>query len=110
MYPKSLKLPKDTLIISKADKPDRESYSGFQGTELDNELRRMGIRRVFIGGLATDYCVRATVLDSLRLGYETILLIDAIRGVDVKPGDSERAIREMLGNGAIGIELNDIIK
>ena len=73
------------------------------------ELRRHKIKRIFIGGLATDYCVKATVLDALNLGYETILLLDAIRGVDVSSGDSKKAIREMLRKGAIGITLEDIM-
>ncbi|MEM2352338.1 MAG: isochorismatase family protein, partial [Thermoproteota archaeon] len=60
-------------------------------------------------GLATDYCVKATVLDSLELGFETILLLDAIKGVDVNPGDSENAIRTMILKGAIAITLEDLV-
>ncbi|RLI01699.1 nicotinamidase, partial [Candidatus Bathyarchaeota archaeon] len=70
-------------------------------------LRDAGIRRVFVGGLATDYCVKSTVLDALNLGFETVLLLDAIKGVDVNPGDSERAIREMLESGAKKASLSD---
>ena len=95
-----LKLPKETKIISKATSADKEAYSGFDGTDLEKELKNAGIQRLFIGGLATDYCVKSTVLDALRLGFETVLLFDAIKGVDVNPGDSERAIREMLERGA----------
>ena len=95
-----LKLPKDTKVVSKATLHDKEAYSGFDGTDLERELKNAGIRRVFVGGLATDYCVKSTVLDALRLGFETVLLFDAIKGVDVNPGDSERAIREMLDRGA----------
>ncbi|MEM2373730.1 MAG: nicotinamidase, partial [Thermoproteota archaeon] len=91
-----LKLSSNVRIIDKAFSSDRDSYSGFQETVLDLELRRLGVRRLFIGGLATDYCVKATVLDSLELGFETILLLDAIKGVDVNPGDSENAIRTMI--------------
>jgi nicotinamidase/pyrazinamidase len=109
MFAEELRLPDSTIIISKAFKKDRDAYSGFQETTLDSELRRLGVRRVFIGGLATDYCVRATVLDALRLGYESVLLLDAVKGVDVKPGDSERAVREMIRNGAIAIEIDDIL-
>jgi len=103
-----LHLPRDTIIISKATEPDKEAYSGFEGTNLHNILKDKGVRRVFVGGLATDYCVKNTVLDALKLGYETILLMDAIRGVDVNEGDSERAITEMITNGAIGISMEDI--
>lgn len=103
-----LKLPKDVVIISKADTPDKESYSGFDGTNLDKILKGRGITRIFVCGLATDYCVRATVLDGLRLGFCVFLLIDAIRGVNLQPDDSERAILEMLEKGAVGITLQDL--
>ncbi|MBO3769019.1 MAG: nicotinamidase [Thermoproteota archaeon] len=109
MISDKLNLPLDVKIIDKAFSPDRDSYSGFQETVLDLELRRLGMRRLFIGGLATDYCVKATVLDSLELGFETILLLDAIKGVDVNPGDSENAIRTMILKGAIAITLEDLI-
>jgi len=102
-----LKLPKEARIVSKASLPDKEAYSGFDGTDLEKELRDAGVRRLFIGGLATDYCVKSTVLDALRLGFQTVLLLDAIKGVDVNPGDSERAIREMLERGAKKAFLSD---
>lgn len=104
----NLHLPKKTIIINKAYEIDKEAYSGFEGTNLDLILREKGIKRVFIGGLATDYCVKNTVLDALKLGYETILLLDAVKGVDVNEGDSEKAINEMVTKGAIGITLEDI--
>jgi nicotinamidase/pyrazinamidase len=88
-----------------------DGYSGFTmrdpltgatvPTELDGLLRSHGIRRVVIGGLATDYCVRATVLDSIALGYETRVLVDAVRPVEVEPGDGERALAEMEQAGAL---------
>ena len=102
-----LKLPKEAKIVSKASSADKEAYSGFDGTDLERELKDAGIRRVFIGGLATDYCVKSTVLDALNLGFETVLLLDAIKGVDVNPGDSERAVREMLEGGAKKVSLSD---
>jgi nicotinamidase/pyrazinamidase len=95
-----LKLPKDTVVISKATDPNRESYSAFDGTNLADELKIRGVKRFFIGGLATDYCVVNTVLDTLKLGYETVLLMDATLGINVKPGDVDRAIETMLKNGA----------
>jgi len=103
-----LKLPREVRIVSKATSADKEAYSGFDGTNLERELKDAGIKRVFVGGLATDYCVKSTVLDALRLGFETILLVDAIKGVDAKPGDSERAIEEMVRNGAKKASLNDL--
>ena len=95
-----LVLPKGTETISKAMDPEREAYSGFDGTKLGEELKRRRIERVFAGGLATDYCVKNTVLDALKLGFETILLEDAVQGVDVKLGDSKRAVEEMVKSGA----------
>ncbi len=102
-----LNLPKEAKIISKATLADKEAYSGFDGTGLEIELKNAGIQRVFIGGLATDYCVKSTVLDALKIGFETVLLIDAIKGVDINPGDSERAIKEMIERGAKKALLSD---
>ena len=102
-----LNLPAEVKIVSKASSPDKEAYSGFDGTSLEEELKNAGIRRVFVGGLATDYCVKSTVLDALKLGFKTVLLLDAIRGVDVKPGDSEKAINEMFRKGAEWATLSD---
>ncbi len=82
-----------------------DGYSGFtmrdpltgdeEPTELDALLRERSVRRVVIGGLATDYCVRATALDAARLGYDTTVLGDAIRAVDLKSGDGDRALAEL---------------
>lgn len=83
------------VIVSKATAPDQEAYSGFQGTLLAQLLRERGISRVLIGGLATDYCVKATALDARGAGFEVVVLEDAIRGVEVNPGDSAQAIEEM---------------
>ncbi len=101
-----LKLPPDTTVISKATSRDREAYSSFQGTDLDSRLRAAGIRRLFIGGLTTDYCVLNTVRDARRLGYEVFVLADAIRAVDVRPGDGQRAEEEMAHLGAQFITLD----
>jgi nicotinamidase/pyrazinamidase len=95
-----LKLPEGAKIVSKGIEPTREAYSGFEGTCLAEKLTKRWIRRLFIGGLATDYCVKDTVLDALDLGFDVVLLEDAIRGVDVTAGDSEKAIREMADRGA----------
>mgnify|MGYP006280808527 CR=1 FL=1 len=95
-----LDLPEDTTIISAADTPEHEAYSGFEGTDMADRLHQMGVKRLFVGGLATDYCVVNTVLDGLRQGFEVMLLEDAIRAIDVNPGDGDRAIREMQANGA----------
>ena len=104
----TLALPPGTMVISKATSRDREAYSSFQGTDLDDRLRAAGIRRLFIGGLATDYCVLNSVRDARRLGYEVFLLTDAIRAVEVQPGDGLRAEAEMAGLGARRISLGDL--
>lgn len=98
-----LTLPDEATIISKAVSPERDAYSGFAGTDLDARLRAAGVRRVFVGGLATDYCVLSTVRDARSAGFEVVLLLDAIRAVDVHPGDGERAIEEMKALGAVPV-------
>jgi nicotinamidase/pyrazinamidase len=104
----TLALPPDTTVISKATLPDQEAYSSFQGTDLDGRLRAVGIRRVFIGGLTTDYCVLNSVKDASRLGYDVFVLADAIRAVDVQPGDGRRAEEEMARLGAHRISLDGL--
>lgn len=100
-----LALSDEVVVISKGIAPAEDSYSGFQGRDaqgvkLADLLRRRGAGRLFVGGLATDYCVKSTVLDALKEGFRVVLLEDAIRGVDIQQGDSERAIQEMVQRGA----------
>ena len=104
----ALQLPPSAVIVSKATTAEQDAYSGFQGTDLDARLRAANVRRLFVGGLATDYCVLGTVRDALRFGYEVLLLIDAIRAVDVQPGDGLRAEAEMLSLGAQRITVEEI--
>ena len=99
-FPRQLRLPADVRIISKATQAEADAYSGFQGTDLAQELCDMGCRRVFIGGLATEYCVRATVLDARAAGFAAVVLADAVRALDAHPGDGERALGEMRASGA----------
>jgi nicotinamidase/pyrazinamidase len=103
-----LKLPASTVVISKAESPDQDAYSGFEGTDLHDRLRAQGVRRVFVGGLATDYCVLNTVRDALFHGYQTFLLTDAIRAVNVQPGDGQRAEEEMRRLGAVPVTLQEL--
>jgi len=103
-----LKLPKSVKIISKATTPNKEAYSGFDGTNLEKDMIEKGVRRVFVGGLATDYCVKNTVLDTVKAGFEAVLLADATLGVNVNPGDSEKAIKEMVEAGAKTASLADV--
>lgn len=88
-------------LVSKATQRAADAYSGFEGTDLDARLRASGVRRLFVGGLATDYCVLNTVQDALRLGYRVVLLVDCIRAVDVQAGDGARATAAMLAAGAV---------
>lgn len=101
----ALLLPESAIVVDKATRPDADAYSGFAGTELADRLHALGVRRLFVGGLATDYCVQNTVRDALRLGYAVLLLRDAVRAVDAAPGDGENAIARMLEAGAAAIEL-----
>ena len=79
---------------------DEDNYSAFDGTTLAEELRRRGVREVWVGGLATDYCVKQTVLDALRAGFRVRALSDAMRAVNLQPGDDQRALEEMRAAGA----------
>ncbi|RNC70965.1 MAG: bifunctional nicotinamidase/pyrazinamidase [Desulfuromonadales bacterium] len=108
-----LGLPYDAIIISKGKDPSRDDYSAFQGvTEngvpLSVALKEIGIRRIYVGGLATDYCVKESVLDALRHGLSVTLLEDAVRGVDLNPGDSERAINAMTAAGAACMTVDQV--
>ncbi len=103
-----LKLTAPITIVSKATTPDLEYYSDFGTTNFEADLRASGVSRLFIGGLATDYCVLSTVKDALALGFKTFLLLDAIRGVNVHPDDSQNAEQEMLRLGAKPIRLQDV--
>lgn len=97
-----LDLPDDAAVVSKADQPDHEAYSAFDSGELGENLRAAGVRRLWVGGLATDYCVKASVLDAVGLpGLEVHVITDAIRAVDVAPGDGEAALKAMREAGAI---------
>lgn len=103
-----LYMPDDAVVISTAADPDHEAYSGFEGTDLAEQLRDAGIRRVFVCGLATDYCVRATVLDALSEGFEAVLVEDACRGVDIPPGNAAAAVEEMRKAGAAVVHSGEI--
>jgi len=99
-FSSDLRLPNHTIIISKATNPEREAYSAFDGTSLAHELQTLCVKRLFVGGLATDYCVVNTVVDSRKLGFETVVLVDATLGINLEAGDVDRAFETMLKNGA----------
>jgi nicotinamidase/pyrazinamidase len=87
-------------VIDKGQDPHSQGYSGFQDTFLADLLRERGVERLYVGGLATDYCVKNTVLDARGLGFDVVVIEDAVRGVDANPGDSKRALEEMREAGA----------
>jgi len=109
-----LKLAPEITIISAGMAPDEDGYSGFlgrdsTGTLLAVLLRDRGVERLFVGGLATDYCVKHTVLDGIQQGFQVVLIGDAVRGVNLNPDDSEQAIKEMSAAGAIVVREADTI-
>ncbi|MBT1075959.1 nicotinamidase [Geobacter grbiciae] len=105
-FHRDLALPDDAIVISKGQDPAQDAYSAFQattesGVSFPELLKELGITRLFVGGLATDYCIKESVLDGLRHGLAVTLLEDAVRGVDLTPGDSARAIENMVVAGAV---------
>ena len=90
----------DGPLVEKATAQGADAYSGFDGTDLTRLLRDAGVTHVVVGGLATDYCVKATVLDALAAGFRTTVLEDAVAAVDVQEGDGCRALKEMVAAGA----------
>ncbi|WIG61964.1 MAG: Nicotinamidase [Ktedonobacterales bacterium] len=107
-----LRLPPETVIFTKGMSGVDDGYSMFEGMSAEGQtlldvLRAANISHVHVGGLATDYCVRATVLDARRAGLDVSLLTDAIRAVEVTAGDGQRAVDEMLAAGATPKTLAD---
>ncbi len=103
-----LEVPAEAKLVSKATDPQADAYSGFQGTDLAAWLRDRACRRLFVGGLATDYCVLETVRDALGEGFEVLVLGDAIRAVNVQADDGSRAEAEMRSLGARLIDFDMI--
>ncbi len=101
-------LAPSAIVISKATDPKEDAYSAFEGTALDEHLRKTGVRCLFIGGLATDYCVLNTVRDAIKRGYAVWLLMDGIRAVNLKPDDGRKAEEEMVRLGAVPIRLENL--
>ena len=103
-----LVLPEGTIIISKAQTPESEAYSGFQNTDLADQLRELGVEKVYVGGLATDYCVKSTVLDAIAADFDTYFLEDAAKGVEVNAGDVAAAEIAMEDAGAHTATLEEV--
>jgi nicotinamidase/pyrazinamidase len=95
-----LALPPDAIVVSKGTETHRDAYSAFDATGLAERLRAEGVERIFVCGLALDYCVRASVLDALAEGFEVHLVRAATRAVEQQPGDGDAALAEMIRAGA----------
>jgi len=108
-HPK-LKVPKSAFIISKGTKASMEAYSGFQGTNLKAILRRLDVGEIFVGGLATDYCVKESALEALAAGMKVAILADCIKGVDLHPSDSKIALRDVSARGARLTNSTDVVR
>ena len=101
----NLQLPSGTIIVSKGQTSTAHGYSVLEGMTpsgllLPADLERRGVRRLLVGGLATDYCVRQTVLDALQAGFDVVVATDAVAGVNLEPGDATRALDDMRAAGA----------
>lgn len=104
-FHRNLKLPPDAIVVNKGDDPQRHGYSAFEGhtsvgKALLDDLRDRHITRVYLTGIATDYCVRESALDALKAGLEVRVVADAIAGIDARPGDAQRALDEISAAGA----------
>ena len=103
-------------IVRKGTDPAIDSYSGFfdnghrQATGLEALLRAQGAETLYLLGLATDYCVKFTALDARRLGFTTVLVVDGCRGVNLHPGDTEQAMREMREAGVEMVSSDAVMK
>ena len=105
----NLNLAEKVVIISKATDPTKEGYSGFENTDLLKILGKEQIKRVFVGGLAIEYCVKNTILDALRFGFMTFFLFDGSRGINSNSGDIDGAIESMKLKGAKKVEIKNFI-
>jgi nicotinamidase/pyrazinamidase len=103
-----LDLKKIDVVIDKGVDRATDGYSGFVATQLASDLRLHGVRRVFVCGLATDYCVKATALDAHAAGFATAVVADASAAVDVEPGDEARALEELRAAGIDVVQSEDI--
>jgi nicotinamidase/pyrazinamidase len=109
-FPPALRLPDDVTVVSKGSDPHRDDYSAMQATlasglSLTEQLKKTGLTHLYLCGLATDYCVKWSALDALQEGFEVTVLMDAVKGVELSPGDSLRALEEIVGAGG---ELADL--
>jgi len=96
-------------IISKATTAEKDAYSGLEGTDLEKSMKNVGAKLIWVGGLATDYCVLNTVEDLINAGFRVNLLLDAIRAVNIKPDDGQNAVKKMQNLGAQIIRKEEVL-
>jgi nicotinamidase/pyrazinamidase len=106
----SLRIPDDAEVIDKGTLQAEDAYSGFQGTDLARKLHDLYVKRIYVAGLATDYCVKNTVLDAVAQGFETYVITDCVGGVNLKRTDSTTALRAMLSQGATRTTSGRLVK
>jgi nicotinamidase/pyrazinamidase len=106
----ALDVTSSDVVISKATRRDKDAYSALDGTPLAEALRKRRIVRLFVGGLATDYCVRATGLDARAAGLDVVVLSDAVCAVDARPGDGDRALRELTAAGCTAAATGEVLR
>jgi nicotinamidase/pyrazinamidase len=104
-----LQLEHVDVIVDKGTERETDGYSGFAATTLEGDLREHGVQRVFVCGLATDYCVRATALDANAAGFATVVVADASAAVNIAPDDEQRALDELRANGVSVVESTEIL-
>jgi nicotinamidase-related amidase len=103
-----LNLENVDVVVDKGTDRLTDGYSGFAATSLESDLREHGVKRVFVCGLATDYCVKATALDAKAAGFDVVVIEDAAAAVNVQPGDEERALQEVRGAGVAVARSSDV--
>ena len=109
-FHKELKLPIGSSIIRKGQDAQTDAYSGFEGTSLETHLERLEVKRVFVGGLSTEYAVQHTVYDALQKGLTTFVITDAVSAVNANPDDDQRALDSMLASGARGVTTTELVE
>ena len=108
-FAQGLHLPATVQVFSKGTGVENDGYSDFANPEMIKQLEKLNVSRLFIGGLATDYCVRATGADARALGFDLTVLTDAVRAVDVNPGDGDRALQELAAGGTGMTTTNEVL-
>ncbi|MEJ2722227.1 MAG: isochorismatase family protein [bacterium] len=102
-------LPANATVISKAQSPERDAYSGFDGTDLAWRLEALDVSDVVVGGLVTEICVKNTVVDALKRRFGVTVVREAVSGVDVHPGDSKKALEAMEEKGARIVSIDEAV-